>query len=125
MRTKRRSETQEPRSEQNDADSSEVTSFASMTAADMLSQYKNASMEFGDAAEKAPVVDPDIGTQKLARELEEFISKGPDQGQDSYSKRGRETNFMDEEAMADLQLQTARKLREVRSFQGSFISIQH
>lgn len=85
--------------------------FSSMNAADMLSQYKNASLEFG-AGNKSYDSSPDDGTQKLAKELDEFVAKGNKGAQTAEPYLG---NLLEDD-IADLQLQTARKLREVSLF---------
>jgi hypothetical protein len=91
--------------------------FSSMNAADMLSQYKNASLEFG-AGNKSDD-SPDEGTQKLAKELDDFVTKGENGAQNSE----RELGALSDDDIADLQLQTARKLREVSfNFSAAFVS---
>jgi hypothetical protein len=84
-----------------------------MNAADMLSQYKNASLEFG-AGNKSED-SPDEGTQKLANELDAFVTKGEKGSQNSK----RDLGALSDDDIADLQLQTARKLREVSYFLDS------
>lgn len=84
-----------------------------MNAADMLSQYKNASLEFG-AGNKSED-SPDEGTQKLANELDDFVTKGEKGSQNSK----RDLGALSDDDIADLQLQTARKLREVSYFLDS------
>ena len=70
------------------------------------------------------------GARKLARELDEFLAKPPSatattgSGKSSSTtpadppaaKEEEDATPMSEDAIADLQLQTARKLREVRNF---------
>jgi hypothetical protein len=81
-----------------------------MNAADMLFQYKNASLEFG--AGNTSDNSPDEGTKKLANELDDFVTIGEKGSQNSK----RDLGAISDDDIADLQLQTARKLREVSSF---------
>jgi hypothetical protein len=93
-----------------------------MNASEMLSQYKNASIEFGSVVKPSVEAgrlsqqdekDVNKGAFRLARELEQFMSKGLEAvlSEDSKSRY----TLKSVESVADLQLQTARKLRQVRS----------
>jgi hypothetical protein len=85
--------------------------------------YKNASLEFGSVAKSSaamgrltPQDDTDIthGAYRLARELDQFISKGLDAALAEHKNSHHPPKSG--ESVADLQLQTARKLRQVRNF---------
>ncbi len=92
-----------------------------LNPSEMLSQYKNASLEFGSVAKPSASIgrqshqdemDVNQGAHRLARELDQFISKGLDAAlaADASSHHALKSG----ESVADLQLQTARKLRQVR-----------
>ena len=94
-----------------------------LSTSEMLSQYKNSNIEFGSVVKPSATVgrlsqqdemDINQGAYRLARELDQFMSKGldavlaGDKSSHYSSKSG--------ESVADLQLQTARKLRQVRIY---------
>lgn len=116
MRNKRKSidESAQPSENVNTGESDALIErsslFSSMNAVDMLSQYKNASLEFGAGSKSYDYSDQ--GTQKMAKELDEFVAKGDKEAQTADLHLGN----LPEEDIADLQLQTARKLREVSFF---------
>lgn len=116
MRNKRKStdESAQPSENVNTGESDALIEsssyFSSINAADMLSQYKNASLEFGTGNKSCDYSDE--GTQKLAKELDEFVAKGDKCAQTAECRLGN----LSEDDIADLQLQTARKLREVSLF---------
>lgn len=102
-----------------------------LNPAEMLSQYKNASLEFGATKSGDRRVENDDkdcsnGAYRLARELDQFIVNGLDaalaasQNFDSFTTPG--------ESISDLQLHSARKLRQVRLWLLSrlrFCSLQY
>jgi hypothetical protein len=89
----------------------------------MLSHYKNASLEFGAIAKSSVATgrltlqdDADIthGAYRLARELDQFISKGLNAALAEHKNSHQPPKSG--ESVADLQLHTARKVRQVRNF---------
>lgn len=90
---------------------------AKINPVEMLSQYKNASLEFGSGTKPTKLVpeedaDGSLGAYRLARELDNFIAKGLDTS--STDSQNVPTKAQGD-SIADLQLQTARKLRQVRA----------
>lgn len=94
---------------------------AQLHPSEMLSQYKNASLEFGSVAKSSVAkgrlsqhddMDVTHGAYRLARELDQFVSKGLDAALAEDKNSHHPPQFG--ESVADLQLQTARKLRQVR-----------
>lgn len=95
---------------------------APLNPSEMMSQYKNASLEFGSVTKSSVAIgrlshqdegDVNHGAYRLAHELNQFISKGLD------AALAEDKNYhhlpKSGESVADLQLQTARKLRQVRN----------
>ena len=96
---------------------------AQIKPSEMLSHYKNASLEFGAIAKSSVATgrltlqdDADIthGAYRLARELDQFISKGLDAALAEHKNSHQPPKSG--ESVADLQLHTARKVRQVRNF---------
>lgn len=96
-----------------------------LNPANMLSQYKNASLEFGSGGKNATSgqatsssngdetqLDISQGAHRLAKELDEFVAK---ELKSSSPLTPPSDASISEDAIADLQLQTARKLRQVSS----------
>jgi hypothetical protein len=90
-----------------------------LNAAEMLSQYKNASLEFGSGSKNPlakgrpePQDESEIikGAYKMAQQLNLFVEKGMEAAlEDSDTAVPAES----EEPIADIQLKTVRKLRQV------------
>lgn len=83
----------------------------------MLGSYtNNESSDGGSSSKKAAVSTsiPDVkeGAERLAKELDEYLVKST---KNKHLIRGKDSKSSgSEEVVADLQLTTARKLREVR-----------
>jgi len=120
---------------------SSIPSFSNKIAADMFATYSNKNnLEFGSgggstrggvvadesesgscnvagqegtvtAASVAAITD---GAKRLAQELDQYISKGPEKT--SPHGNNADSSALSDDAIADLQLATARKLREVSSY---------
>lgn len=102
-----------------------LSSFSSKRAADMLATYTNAGLEFGSGGGEssgngsAPAKNSTTGSallseiregaERLANELDEYLARGGDKSLAS----GKDAAPLSDEAVADVQLATARKLREV------------
>ena len=93
-----------------------------LNPSEMLSQYKHASLEFGSVTKPAagngrltPQDEKDVnqGAYRLARELDQFIAKGLDAALHLAEDQTAPDAHKSGESVADLQLQTARKLRQV------------
>lgn len=108
-----------------------------LNPADMLSQYKNSSLEFGSGGTNASTsattegqttihnsigtpgttfgeasqIDISQGAQRLAKELDEFVAKGLETNGNFNAQT--DSKKPSDDAIAELQLQTARKLRQV------------
>lgn len=107
--------------------SSSLPSFSSTRAADMFAAYSNSCQEMGPGARdsgsgvqnlsaaSASTSPSEItdGAKRLAQELDHFINQAPDKALDVD---GGSSTALSEDGIADLQLQTARKLREVRTY---------
>ena len=100
---------------------------AQLNPSEMLSQYKSASLEFGSVAKSSVAIgrfskqdemDVNHGAYRLAHELDLFICKGLDAA--LTEEKNSPPPPKPGESVADLQLQTARKLRQVRSFVVEF-----
>jgi hypothetical protein len=99
--------------------------FSSKRAADMLATYGNPNLEFGSGSGESSsggsasakntttgsVVLSEIreGAERLANELDEYLARSSEK---SFI-RDKDAPPLSDEAVADLQLATARKLREV------------
>ena len=119
-----------PNDEENTSPASAVTlpSISSKRTADMFASYSNGNghIDFGASIEStekmigqdgpsssATLADISDGAKRLAQELDQYITRAPDKaGQDGKHKG----SVLSDDAIADLQLATARKLREVRQF---------
>jgi len=96
--------------------SSDLPSATIPSASDVLTQYENASLEFGGGQKSFNGENVNISeaTRKLANELNEFESKVAGEA----GKQAAATyNDVSEDAVEALQLQSCRKLRQVRLFQ--------
>jgi hypothetical protein len=85
----------------------------------MLSQYKNASLEFGakkkeggGRMESENDKDSSKGTHQLARELDQYIADGLEAA--LATNHNAQVISRPGESISDLQLQSARKLRQVQ-----------
>ena len=111
--------------------SSSISPFSNKRAADMFAAYNNANMSFdggsglhsgdapsaGNAKQGATggssmmMTDIKDGAERLANELDDYLSRGANKP--FFRTRVAPTTPLSDEAVADLQLATARKLREV------------
>jgi hypothetical protein len=105
---------------------SSLPSIAGKRSSDVFaSSYSSGNLDFGsgtDATEKiaqdAPggttsLADISDGAKRLAQELDQYITRGPDKTAQGDTTAG---SALSDDAIADLQLATARKLREVGAF---------
>ena len=104
-----------------DSKSSSSSSLTGKRAADMLANYKSnlepssgtnssSGKNSNNSSGSAVLSEVRDGAQRLATELDEYLSQA-DSKQSTPSQVGAP---LSDEAIADLQLATARKLREVR-----------
>lgn len=128
----------ESSSAQQPSGNSSLPSFSGKRATDMFAAYSNANLEFGSggggtgessnsgqsqnssAATSSSSAEITDGAKRLAQELDQFITRGPEKA----FTGGQEApvNTLSDEAIADLQLATARKLREVCLFSLFYFS---
>lgn len=105
------------------APSSSLPSIAGKRASDMFASYSNGSLDFGSGIDKndnamgqatpagsASLADISDGAKRLAQELDQYITRGPENTSQGDDANG---STLSDDAIADLQLATARKLREV------------
>ena len=102
--------------------------FSNKRAADMFSySNNNGNLEFGSGGDDADntaaaqsgdapaggttsLADISDGAKRLAQELDQYITRGPEKSGQGDNDKGM---ALSDDAIADLQLATARKLREV------------
>lgn len=101
--------------------SSPIPSFSSKRAADMFAAYSNASLEYSvsdsvgmmsqnsTSSVSSSLSEITDGVKRLAKELDQFITRGVEHSR----KIDADSPPMSDDAIADLQLATARKLREL------------
>ena len=109
------------------APAASLPSLTGKRAADMFASYSNGNLDFGSgidgtdknnsssaaqdaAAGSTSLADISDGAKRLAQELDQYITRGPDKTGQGNAESG---SALSDDAIADLQLATARKLREV------------